>query len=122
MQKNPIYELSATLLVSFDHNQRFDSSKLTIKTVDLMLICECRQIGNEEQIKEELDIGSLFVMLELRIIEQSLVMSANGCFVWIRILLRLSLNFCLELQLTCRIDMIYQRTLPKRNAVVAHLD
>ena len=58
-----------------------------------MLICECCQIGNEEQIEEELDIGSLFVMLELGILEQSLVMGINWCVVWIRTLLRLSLIF-----------------------------
>jgi hypothetical protein len=93
MQKNPIYELSSTLRVSFDDNQRFDSAKLAVEAVDLMLICECCQIGNEEQIEEELDIGSLFVMFELGIVEQSLVMSVEWCFVWIRTLLRLSLNF-----------------------------
>jgi len=56
-----------------------------------MLICKCCQVGNEEQIEEELDIGSLFVMFELGIVEQCLVMSANRCFFWIRTLLRLSL-------------------------------
>jgi hypothetical protein len=58
-----------------------------------MLICECCQIGNEEQIEEELDIGSLFVMLELGVIEQSLVMSVEWRLFRIRTLLRLSLIF-----------------------------
>lgn len=123
MQKNPIYELSPTLRVSFDHDQRFYSAQRTLETVDFMLICECCQIGNEEQIEEELDIGSLFVMFELGIIEQSLVMSVEWCLFWIRTFLRLSLIiFFLELQLTGAFGMTYQRTLPKRNAVVAHVD
>jgi hypothetical protein len=93
MQKNPIYELSSTFGVSSDHNQRSVYAKLTIETVDLMLICKCCQVGNEEQIEEELDIGRLFVMLELGIVEQRLVMSVNWCFFWVRTLLRLPLVF-----------------------------
>jgi hypothetical protein len=58
-----------------------------------MSICECCQIGNEEQIEEELDIGSLFVVFELGIVEQCLVMSFEWCFVRIRTLLRLPLIF-----------------------------
>jgi hypothetical protein len=87
-----------------------------------MLICECGQICNEEQIEEELDIGRLFVMFELGIVEQSLIMSADWCLVWIRTLLRFSLYLLLGLLWMSRFDITYQRTLPKRNAMVAHID
>lgn len=41
-----------------------------------MGICESGQIGNEEEIKKQLNIGGCFIVLKLRVFEQGLVL---GC-------------------------------------------
>jgi hypothetical protein len=93
MQKNPIYELSAILDVSIDFGSFLVSQILTIQAVNLVLSCECGQVCHEKQIEEELDIRGLFIMFELGILEQSLIMSVNRSLVWMIALLRLSLYF-----------------------------
>ncbi len=97
------------------------SQALTIKAVDLMLGRERRQVGNEKEIEEELDIGGLFVMLELGILEQGLITRVNGRLVWMIALLWLSL-VCIRIAGNWPWDVTCQWTLPKRDAAVAHLD
>lgn len=41
-----------------------------------MGICESGQIGDEEEIKKQLNIGGCFIVLKLRVFEQGLVL---GC-------------------------------------------
>lgn len=62
-------------------------------------------------------------MYKLGVIEQSLVICLDWCLIWIRTLLRFSLDFIVKI--VCwlpRLVITYERTLPKRNPVVAHLD
>lgn len=87
-----------------------------------MLICEGSQIRNEEQIEEELNIGRLFIMLKLGVVEQSLIMCIYRCLVRICTLLRFSLYLFLASSKLSRLAITHQRTLPKWNAVVAHID
>lgn len=46
-----------------------------------MTVRKCSQIGYEEEIKEELNVGCFLIMLELWVIEQRLVPRLNWCLV-----------------------------------------
>lgn len=50
---------------------------LTASTVDLMNICETGEICNEEEIKEQLNVRGLLVVLELGIIEECRIVSID---------------------------------------------
>jgi hypothetical protein len=47
-----------------------------------MHIRETRQVGDEEQVKEQLDIRRLFIMLKLRVIEEGCIVCFDlGIFI-----------------------------------------
>jgi hypothetical protein len=47
---------------------------LTVSAVDFVDGGKRREIGDEEEIKEELDVGGCFVVLELGVVEEALVL------------------------------------------------
>lgn len=94
IQKKPMYELSSVSIISGRRWEILSFRWLTLEAIDLVLLGKSRQIGYEEQIEEELNIGGFLIMPKLWVVEQGFVTGFNWSLLHMQVILCLSLMLC----------------------------
>lgn len=89
-----MYELSSVSIISGRRWEILNFRWLTLEAIDLVLLGKSRQIGNEEQIEEELNIGGFLIMPKLWVVEQGFVTGFNWSLLHMQVILCLSLMLC----------------------------